>query len=726
MKRGIRVLVGVAGLFAFLSVAWAAQVPITVFPNPIQFGTVALNSSGYQTVFVSNISTTAVNVTGITISGANSSDFGFFGQTCVEQISGGQSCTMVVSFTPSGMSSFSASLVISFTGSGSPISIPLYGTGGNPLPTLNSISPATVYVGSPNLTLTVNGTGFLPTSIVEWDYANTPLKTTYKSSTQLTAQVPASYLSSELQNPVFVTNPAPGGGNSQSLTLSVIGQDPFLNSISPATMVAGSGATQIVLTGSNFMTGAQVLWNGRAIPTTYVNSGEVEGQLTAGQVSKPQMAQIAVSNPGIGGVSDAMTFNITYAANMRSLDLPANALVWDPYAQSIYASLPSSYGVNGNSIAVVNPKNGKITGYYFAGSEPTQMALSSDGKYLYVGLNGDGSVQRFMLPGFTPDINISLGTSEYGGVYTAGAIEVSPGDSHTIAVVPIGAGCCGGSAPLEFFTDANQLPNTVSSPGISYIQFASASTLYGYSNSVVSEVAVNANGGTLTTQWDSLLTGSGGIVYDAGLIYGENGQVLDPSTGMLVGTYDVGSSYFNNTVEVWPESAINSTFAVGITPFFNGFGVTSYNLSHFTPTAVINLSQLSGTAQSLTSWGSNGLAFVLEPTCCGTAQTEIVQSSMMNPPSTTSNPVPVASSLSPSSTVHGSGNFQLTVNGSGFVPGSSVSWNGRQLTVSYVSANQLTAYVPYSDDAAAGTASVVVTNPAPGGGKSGALTFTIN
>ncbi len=44
----------------------------------------------------------------------------------------------------------------------------------------------------------------------------------------------------------------------------------------------------------------------------------------------------------------------------------------------------------------------------------------------------------------------------------------------------------------------------------------------------------------------------------------------------------------------------------------------------------------------------------------------------------------------------------------------------------YVNATQLTASIPASDIAGAGTASVTVFNPAPGGGTSNAQTFTIN
>jgi hypothetical protein len=90
-----------------------------------------------------------------------------------------------------------------------------------------------------------------------------------------------------------------------------------------------------------------------------------------------------------------------------------------------------------------------------------------------------------------------------------------------------------------------------------------------------------------------------------------------------------------------------------------------------------------------------------------------------------SSPVPVAQSSTPSSIVHGSGNFTM-VTGSGFVAGSQATSNGADLTTSYISATQLLVYVPAKVVASSGTATIIVTNPAPGGGKSGSLTFTIN
>jgi IPT/TIG domain len=89
------------------------------------------------------------------------------------------------------------------------------------------------------------------------------------------------------------------------------------------------------------------------------------------------------------------------------------------------------------------------------------------------------------------------------------------------------------------------------------------------------------------------------------------------------------------------------------------------------------------------------------------------------------NPAPVVQSLSPSSAAAGSGGFTLTVTGSGFLASSTISWNGTGQTTAFVSATQLTTTIPASSLSASGTATVGVTNPAPGGGQSSA-NFTIS
>jgi hypothetical protein len=92
---------------------------------------------------------------------------------------------------------------------------------------------------------------------------------------------------------------------------------------------------------------------------------------------------------------------------------------------------------------------------------------------------------------------------------------------------------------------------------------------------------------------------------------------------------------------------------------------------------------------------------------------------------TINNPAPTETSLFPTSATAGGAAFTLTVNGTGFVSTSVVKFNGAAKTTTFVSATQLTAAISVADIATAGTATVTVTNPAPGGTSNG-VSFAIN
>jgi trimeric autotransporter adhesin len=334
------------------------------------------------------------------------------------------------------------------------------------------------------------------------------------------------------------------------------------------------------------------------------------------------------------------------------------------------------------------------------------------------------------LPGFTPDIEINLGHTA-SGLNLASAIAVSPTDSHTVAVELSNNGCCA-TGPLEFFTDSTKLANSVASPAMTQLAFASGTMLFGYESGTLSQVSVSSTGGSLTQNWTDLVTGST-FNYSGGLIFGSNGQEFNPATGLVLGTFDVGSTCCNNGPQLLPNSAINRAFALGQTPFFNEFAITSYNLAQFTPLAVANLSELnpqynSANTSKFIPWGTNGLAFILTSNCCGTttSQVVLVQSPTLLLTATKHvSPVPVSKSSSPPTASHGTANFRMAIKGSGFVPGSVVTWNGKTHSASYVNETEMTVYVRAADVASPGTADVVVKNPTPGGGKSNTLTFPI-
>ncbi len=89
------------------------------------------------------------------------------------------------------------------------------------------------------------------------------------------------------------------------------------------------------------------------------------------------------------------------------------------------------------------------------------------------------------------------------------------------------------------------------------------------------------------------------------------------------------------------------------------------------------------------------------------------------------NPFPTVSSLAPSSIQARSAAFSLLVSGAGFLSNSVVQWNGTGRATSFVSATLLAASISGNDVLNAGTGSVTVVNPAPGGGVTPVTAFTI-
>ena len=90
------------------------------------------------------------------------------------------------------------------------------------------------------------------------------------------------------------------------------------------------------------------------------------------------------------------------------------------------------------------------------------------------------------------------------------------------------------------------------------------------------------------------------------------------------------------------------------------------------------------------------------------------------------NPLPaIVMPLSPSTATAGGGDFTLTVNGSNFISGSTVIFNGVSESSQPISSTKIQATINAADIANGGTFSVTVSNPSPGGGTSNSLTFSV-
>lgn len=105
----------------------------------------------------------------------------------------------------------------------------LWGCGGNSstippqnpthIPSIAALSPNSSELGGQGFTLSVVGTNFISGSTVHWN--TTILPTSFLSSTLITADVPATALTAPGPDTVTVVNPAPDGGTSNSLNVSV-------------------------------------------------------------------------------------------------------------------------------------------------------------------------------------------------------------------------------------------------------------------------------------------------------------------------------------------------------------------------------------------------------------------------------------------------------------------------------------------------------------------------
>src|SRR5207253_3104057 len=106
----------------------------------------------------------------------------------------------------------------------------------------------------------------------------------------------------------------------------------------------------------------------------------------------------------------------------------------DPNTQLIYASVPGRAGDIGNSITIIDPVSGEVGPSIFIGSEPNKLALSDDGKYLYVGLDGAAAVRRFEIATRTPGLQFALGSDSFFGPYQVDDLAVLPGQPGSVAV----------------------------------------------------------------------------------------------------------------------------------------------------------------------------------------------------------------------------------------------------------------------------------------------------
>lgn len=184
---------------------------------------------------------------------------------------------------------------------------------GNTGARLVSLSPNNIPAGGKDLTITVNGLGFVAKTIVEWN--NQKLNTTVTTDangnvTLLTAMVPANLTSTPGKASVFTQNPFSGSGNNGlSNTLVFIINNPPNKIPQIATVTAGAAGPAglpITITGTDFLTSSsdptQVSTANFTLAGTQNNITPAASAITATQIQTVIPSSILALN-GCGSIT---------------------------------------------------------------------------------------------------------------------------------------------------------------------------------------------------------------------------------------------------------------------------------------------------------------------------------------------------------------------------------------------------------------------------------------
>jgi hypothetical protein len=386
--------------------------------------------------------------------------------------------------------------------------------------------------------------------------------------------------------------------------------------LNPSTVLSGGAAFTLTVTGTNFIFSSTVQWNGNARTTTFVSATTLQAAIMASDIATVGTAAVTVMTPAPGGgTSSALTFTIA-SFIATAVNQAAQDIVFDPVNNVIYLSVTGNAAANGNTISVLNPATGSIASSVPAGSNPNVLAISDNSQYLYAGIDGSSSVQRFTLPGLAKDISYPLGSNASFGPYFALDLQVAPGTPHTTAVTLGNTGVSPvAEGGITIFDDATARPTTAPGFGgtgnlFDSLQWgATASTLYAADNEDTAfafyTLSVNSSGVTLNGNFRNTFSNFGNRIHfnaSTNLIYADDGHVVNPSTGLPAGNFNVSGLMV-------PDATLNKAFfAVGP---FNSSSVTieSFDLTNFTRIGSITIPNVTGTPQRLIRWGENGLAF---------------------------------------------------------------------------------------------------------------------
>ena len=716
----------------------------------VNFNYVPTGTSSTNTVTVQNCGTDALTISNVqTSSSAYTIPAGV--NYCLTTVPPGGSCTFSVAFSPTQVQSYSAVLTLTSNAAIPQTSLPLQGNGAVPV----------VHVSTNGVTFgpTMFGTTSSPQMITVGDSGQAPLiinlaQTTITAPFAFTQQGCDAPLGSCYLEVTF----SPISAGTISGTLTIVTNDPVtprytvnlsgvgltdypvpsITSVSPPTIAIGSTSVQLNVDGQNFFPNSVIEVNGTPLTTTYQDSNYLYATLDASTLTSMTEVPLTVVNPGPGGGVSAPVTLTTY----QSIPQQISAMVYEPFSQLLYAAIPSTATTNPNSLITINPLTGTVGAPMAVGDDPEALALSGDGQYLYVALNGQHAIERINLTTSSLEKIFNLPLDAMYGSLSVRDMHVVPGAPQTVVASLYLPDVSPSEDGMAAFNDAgliNWIPGVGgSSVDLSVDTFAFAGnppTIYtppysAGSTPIFTTVTLDSSGlhytppGTLGGYPPNI------VASDGTLLYTSAGQVWNPSNQSLVGTYT--ASYFSpGTIDsVIPDDSLARTFFLDTTEACSdttGGGVCAFDQNALSLTGALAFPAVfAPELAGLVRWGDDGFALFASdnPSTPSSNQIIIFRSSIAHV-TTGTNPTPGLTSLSATGAAQGGASFLLGVTGSNFVPGAVVNWNGNPRTTTYASATQLTAYIPWTDIASVASAQITVTNPPLGGGTSAPLTLTL-
>lgn len=607
----------------------------------------------------------------------------------------------------------------------------------NPAPVVTSLSSQTIAAGSTPVAITIAGTGFVSSSSVLVNGSSRP--TTFVNATQLSFTLTAQDIALPGMLAVTVSNAAPGGGTSTSLNITVAAGSPTIASASPNSILAGSTDTTITITGTNFYATSVAMIGTTALSTTYVSSTQLTAVIPAANLTSLGWLALSVHTPS--APSPSATIAIPVA---MTLALNANHIVYDPYNRKLWATIGAATStLAGNSLVSIDPATGTIGTPVLLASMPYAIALSDSGQTLYAltstviarydmttntvtiatvpGISGSTTIQTqsfSIAPG--TENELVLGTSTTGST----EIQVFDYDTTTNTVTARSGNVSGfpshyGYCPV--FLNAGYLINPYNT--------LSDINLYPLSSTGLGS-AVAAYTGTSPTEESGCMKVAGSVSYSTtGNVYAFTPTTITKNATINLSPTTVVAL---NGTPVAPDLSLHQVFFGSV---YSGNGPEALT-SASTDTNQVNSIVMLPTpgvvpgssnlyySDDLYRWGQDGLALLLRDDLgTGSALLYLLRGPFVVPQELNINTAASITAASSSTITAGSGNTVLTLTGSNFVPGVAVTWNGSYRTTTIVDSTHVTVAIPASDVAAAGTGTLVATNP--GAPASASLTVQV-